>query len=571
MGITRKEDLEANAGIAAQKGGARPFDLLLVLGVALFVNCVYLGSGPLAGTEGHRALVGRQMAMGGSWLLPKLYDQVYLAKPPLDYWILATLEKLTGMANEGIWRLPSAIAGSLMAVFLCWIGGRWFGPVGGFAAGISCCGLVTLWGQNHTAEIDALNSLACVVTTCLLIDLGFFAQRHPAAIASAAGLAFGAALLIKGPVGLTGISAALIGPAIFNRTGRALKQPWPWISLAIGSGMFAVYVVAALREFRILGLPLETSGVNEALVHLWNEPDRITYLIPTLLLPVVLLVYAMPVSFFFPMAFYRPLWNAGTISRDIFSDRRRQLLRAVVGTLVVACLISMLCGFSYPRYSYAWLPLICLVTGAVIEAWAQGTFPRKITDWLHVALVAAGIGFTGITVVLTVLCIKEHAGGAVLLFSSVALGLILNVLIIRWTLQNRPSWVVGGLISLLLLMGPPFGMREAADRWRRSAAQFAAIVRSRVPAGETVTTGHLLFDQPEIFYYSRVNVESHPFSMWIPREYPTSRWMLLETLEYDDWQKKMPGRLTDVQPLQARGISAVLAWYEAKPDPGAKK
>jgi hypothetical protein len=47
--------------------------------------------------------------------------------------------------------------------------------------------------------------------------------------------------------------------------------------------------------------------------------------------------------------------------------------------------------------------------------------------------------------------------------------------------------------------------------------------------------------------------------------------MLLETLEYDDWQKKMPGRLTDVQPLQARGISAVLAWYEAKPDPGAKK
>ncbi len=500
-----------------------------MLGVGLFVNGVYLGSGPLAGTEAHCALVGHQMAMGGSWLLPKLYDQIYLAKPPLDYWILASLEKLTGMANEGIWRLPSAIAGTLMAVFLCWIGGRWFGRLGGLTVGISCCGLVTLWGQNHTAEIDALNSLACVVTACLLIDVGFFAQRHPAAIASAAGLAFGAALLIKGPVGLTGISAALIGPAIFNRTARALKQPWPWISLAIGSGMFGLYVVAALREFRILGLPLETSGVNEVWTHLWNEEDRITYLIPTLLLPGVLFVYAMPVSFFVPMAFYRPLWNAPTItspaisptiSPALFSDRRRQLLRAVVGTLVVACVISMLCGFSYPRYSYTWLPLICLVTGAVIEAWAQGIYSRKITDWLHVALVAAGIGFTGIMVVLAVLCIKEHAGGAALLFSSVALGLILNVLIIRWTLQNRPSWVAGGLISLLLLMGPPFGMREAADRWRRSAAQFAPIVRSRVPPGETVTTGHLLLDQPELFYYSRVNVESHPFTMWIPRNIP---------------------------------------------------
>ncbi len=239
--------------------------------------------------------------------------------------------------------------------------------------------------------------------------------------------------------------------------------------------------------------------------------------------------------------------------------------------MAVACVISMLCGFSYPRYSFTWLPLICLVTGAVIEAWALDIYPRKITDWLHVMLVAAGIGFTGIMVVLTVLCIKEHAGGTAVLFSSVALGLILNVLIIRWTLQSHPSWVVGGLIALLLLTGPLFGIREAADRWRRSAAQFAAIVRSRVPAGQTVTTGHLLLDQPEIFYYSHVNVESHPLTMWIPREFPTSRWMLLETLEYDYWQTKMPGRLTDVQPLQNRGISAVLAWYEAKPDPGGKK
>jgi len=77
----------------AEKGGARWLDLFLVLGIGLFVNCVYLGSGPLAGTEGHRALVGHQMAMGGNWLLPKLYDQVYLAKPPLDYWILAGLER----------------------------------------------------------------------------------------------------------------------------------------------------------------------------------------------------------------------------------------------------------------------------------------------------------------------------------------------------------------------------------------------------------------------------------------------------------------------------------------------
>ena len=226
---------EAHLGMEAKTIGTRWFDLMLVLGIGLFVNCVDLGSGPLAGTEAHRALVGHQMALGGNWLLPKLYDQVYLAKPPLDYWILAGLEKLTGHANELIWRLPSAIAGSLTAVFLCWIGGRWFGRLGGFATGIGCCSLVTLWGQNHTAEINALNTLACVVTSCLLIDMGFMAQRRCAVIASAAGLAFGAAMLLKGPVGLTGISAALsdrrfsIAPAApSNSRGHG----WPWRSAA---------------------------------------------------------------------------------------------------------------------------------------------------------------------------------------------------------------------------------------------------------------------------------------------------------------------------------------------------
>ena len=554
---------EANSGADAKASGARWFDLLLVLGIGLFVNCIYLGSGPLAGTEGHRALVGHQMAIGGSWLLPKLYDQVYLAKPPLDYWILAGLEKLTGQANELIWRLPSAIAGSVRAVFVCWIGGRWFGRLGGFAAGIGCSGMVTLWGQNHTAEIDALNCLACVVTSCLLIDLGFMAQKRHAAIASAAGLAFGAAMLLKGPVGLTGIGAALIGPAIFNRTTRALKQPWPWIALAIGGFMFAIYAALALREFRVQGLSLETSGVNEIWINLWNQ-DRITYLIPTLLLPVILLVYAMPVSFFFPMAFYGPLWKSGTISVEIFPERQRRLLRAVVGTLAIACAITILCGFSFPRYSYTWLPLICLAAGAVVEAWRRGIYPRNITDWLHVALAATGITFAVGTVVLVVLCLIARAGNPIVLFGSAALGVVLSVLIIRWILQNHQPRAVGGVIAMILLAGPLYGLREAADRQHRSAAKFAAILRTRVPPGETVTTGHLVLDQPEIFYYARINVESHPFTMFIPREYPTSRWMLLEPAEFDVWQQKMSGRLTDIQSMQNQGVSAILAWYEAK-------
>ena len=94
-----------------KKGGVEWADMLLVLGIGLFVNCWFLGDGPLAGTEGHRALVGHQMAMGENWLLPKLYDQVYLTKPPLDYWILAGFEKGVGTTcgedDAGIVKPPS--------------------------------------------------------------------------------------------------------------------------------------------------------------------------------------------------------------------------------------------------------------------------------------------------------------------------------------------------------------------------------------------------------------------------------------------------------------------------------
>jgi len=547
--------------MTGEKGGTKWTDLLLVMSLGLLVNCWFLGSGPLAGTEGHRAIVGHQMAMGGNWLLPKLYDQVYLAKPPLDYWILAGMEKLTGHGNEWVWRLPSAIAGSAMAVFLCWIGGRWFGRLGGITTGIGCCSMISLWGQNHTAEIDALNSLACVVTACLLLDVGYGSPRHHGMSALLTGLAFGAAMLLKGPVGLTGIGAALIGPAIFNRTTRTLKQPWPWMALAIGGGMFAAYAVAALHEFRTLGLPVDTSGVNEIWINLWNS-DRIRYLIPTLFLPVILLVYAMPVSFFFPMALYAPLWCAGPAADKRFSDRERQLLRALVGTLVAACVITILCGFSFPRYSYSWLPLICPVAGAVVEAWRREIFPRRITDWLHVALAGVGIAFAVGMLVMAILCGKEHVGNAVLLFGVAALAVILSIAIIRWILRDNRILAVTGVVATILLAGPLFGMAQEADRIHRSAAQLAAIVRGKVPAGETVTTGHLLLDQPELFYYAGVNVESHPFSMFVPRDFPTSRWLLLDAVEYDAWQKQVPGRLTDVQFMKNQFFSVILARYE---------
>ena len=42
-------------------GRTKAVDVLLVCAIGLLVNCARLGEGPLAGTEGHRALVAHQM------------------------------------------------------------------------------------------------------------------------------------------------------------------------------------------------------------------------------------------------------------------------------------------------------------------------------------------------------------------------------------------------------------------------------------------------------------------------------------------------------------------------------
>lgn len=550
--------------------GSSTLDVLLVVTIGLLVNCAGIADGPLAGTEGHRALVAHQMVRSGQWLLPKLYDQIYLAKPPLHYWILAGVEKLTGRANEMIWRLPSAVAGAAMAGFLCLVGRLWYGRLAGLVSGVACCGLVALWGQNHTAEIDATHSLANVASACLLIHLGFVTPRRRMACALAAGLAFGAGLLLKGPAGLAAILGALAGPAIFNRTAATLKQPWPWIALAIGTGMFGVYGLAALWEFHRLHLPPETSGVDEIWINLWND-DRIRNLPQTIFLPVLLIVYAMPVSFFLPMALHKPLWKGdGEIQgrSGNWSDRDRRLLRALLGTMVVACAVTMICGLWFPRYSYVWLPLICPVAGAVAAAWERELYGAKEIDYLNIALACVGIAFTIGMIVMATLCLRGHAGHLAMLWGSVVVAAGLTGLIIRWIVQNRMAWVGWGQIALVLVAGPPFGMAQIVDRQRRSGEKCAQVVSANVLAGETITTGRLILDQPEIFYYAGLNVQSYPYSLGSPRDFPTSRWLLLDTDEYAAWSRRagMPRRLTHLQRIDYRNISAVLVWYTARND-----
>src|ERR1700709_1564811 len=163
--MTIPDSIEAAIAVEPRPHG--PWrDVAIVFFIALACYFPYPLNTPLAATEGHRAMTAHQMVESGQWLIPKLYGRVYLAKPPLHYWILAVSESLFRTTEPWVWRLTGAIEGALLAAILCWIGNRWFGRVGGLVSGLSYVALFTLWGENRGADIDVTNTLTATVA-CL--------------------------------------------------------------------------------------------------------------------------------------------------------------------------------------------------------------------------------------------------------------------------------------------------------------------------------------------------------------------------------------------------------------------
>jgi 4-amino-4-deoxy-L-arabinose transferase-like glycosyltransferase len=69
-----------------------------------------LEKGQLYRTEGLRALLGASVLSTGDWIVPRLYDQPLLTKPPLMYDLIALVSWPAGHVTVLTARLPSAIA-----------------------------------------------------------------------------------------------------------------------------------------------------------------------------------------------------------------------------------------------------------------------------------------------------------------------------------------------------------------------------------------------------------------------------------------------------------------------------
>ncbi len=142
--------------------------LALLLSAAAALLFFRLGEAPVDVTAEHRVdVVMRTMVASGDWLVPRMGDELRLQKPPLSYWLSATLAELGLGPTPLALRLPSALA----ALVLAWLTYRWGKRVGGAGLGLLAAGLLAAMesfvalGRRGVAEMP----LAAACTAAFLL------------------------------------------------------------------------------------------------------------------------------------------------------------------------------------------------------------------------------------------------------------------------------------------------------------------------------------------------------------------------------------------------------------------
>jgi 4-amino-4-deoxy-L-arabinose transferase-like glycosyltransferase len=225
----------------------RSATVLVLLCILLFFRGI--GSREMwASHEARAAQNAQRMLDDGNWLLPRLYDgQVELQKPPGNYWLVATMGSAHGGVDAWAVRLPAALAGTLTVLLVWWHLRKRGRPVAAFVAAAILAGAVHFTGTARIGRIDV--PLACVVTAIMLTAREGLGERNGVRrpiVSTSGGLRrsarlfligslAGAALLLKGPIGVVLPAAALSVYGLIERVPirRLVLSAFTVVSIAV--------------------------------------------------------------------------------------------------------------------------------------------------------------------------------------------------------------------------------------------------------------------------------------------------------------------------------------------------
>ena len=150
--------------------------------------------------EPREAAVAVSMLETGNWILPKVYANEFAYKPPMMHWMISVFSLPEGRVSEFTSRLPSAIAYTIMMVFVLILFGRKTRFQEAFIATLLLLTCFEIHRAGMTARVDML--LTAFVVIGLIQLFRWEDQLDLKGLPVIIPLILSGAVLTKGPVGI---------------------------------------------------------------------------------------------------------------------------------------------------------------------------------------------------------------------------------------------------------------------------------------------------------------------------------------------------------------------------------
>ena len=302
------------------------------------------------------AEIGREMAVTGDWVTPRLDGDPFLEQPPLAYAAIGLARRTLG-SSDAATRVPSCLAAIATLLLAFGMARRLGGEEAGLLAVLVLASLTGFQRYATACMVDGSLMLAVTLGQAawlaLLVPRDGGARVQPGAVLLlhvAAGLAF----LVKGVVGPALVYGPLVVDLVWHRRWALLRSGWHVAGVALCLALMAAWLLALhaaapelLQRFveeSVLGRLLPgrfPSGGHR------NPPTHYLLSFPGMLLPWVLAAPALvawlrraPASDAARQSATRAvacLFPVGLLLLSIPGTRRTLYLLPLVPSIAVAC------------------------------------------------------------------------------------------------------------------------------------------------------------------------------------------------------------------------------------------
>ena len=304
--------------------------------------------------EARFALLAREGAEHGHWVLPRVRDVIYMNKPPLYFWTVAVLALPFGVVDETTAPVASVVSALLTLLAVVAIGRRLWRVEIGLGAGMVLASAPFFYFMSHQVVSDMM--LTAWLAWALYFLLSARISPVPRRPLIAFYLCLAGALATKGPAALMGLAAALA--VVLVEDGRRGLR---WLRLPLGVGILAVSTLPWLLPYL---LQTERSYVGNVVAMQYGQwyfrekrHSRIIQLLDNL-------GRGLPWTLFLGAGFWW-WWHD--------SDPRRRAL--LVWTVVIAVAVSF-SGEQRARYFLPALPPLAVLIAELLVRAPQSETPR---------------------------------------------------------------------------------------------------------------------------------------------------------------------------------------------------